>query len=608
MIKGRRALYFISGGIFILAIIVLSAKILIGNTYRKQIPPLPDMQSLSVPLKEQLSATYKKAYSKPTADNIGMMGMVYHSSTYYDKAALCYKLAIRKNEKKWLWSYYLGYLNRELGESNAAIENFRLVTRENPKMYLAWYYTAELLQSLGKNAQAETLYARIININDMNLAEEKNSTIDYFPLGTFARFQLVRIYMETNRFDQAGKTLNEIIQDNRTFGPAYRLLGNLYSIKGDSVLSKEYILWANDLTNYSAPLDVLVDGISLLSRSDQYILKQIDEAERKAHPEFGLVLANRALKYMPDNKYLISKTVKLLLNMNSGKQALPYLDKYINYFNDDFKEIKVVADLLYKEGFYEQARHYYERAVDLNHVDTDVQSSLVLCLWREGMKDQALKKMDNLVVNDKGNLMILFNGVYVMLVMGEKEAALSYLAKLKQLAPSNPKVQLMMGMVAEMNGNLPAATTMYDLSFKGNPRDLANTLALCNALTKQKLWSRAISQYRLALEYFPNEPYILEKLGTLLVSCSDPTLRNIDEGLILSERAFIHKASSPNTTIAAGKSVAIAYATKGDYRTACSYLQWVVSTARNQKVPAEYMTELENLLTQYNTHQKTNPS
>lgn len=608
MIKGRSAIAYITGGIFILAIIVLSVKVIIGNIYRKQIPTLPDLQSLSVGLRDQLSTTYNKAYNNPSADNLGMMGLVYHSSTYYDKAAICYKLAIRKNKKKWLWSYYFAYLNRELGESNKAIENFKHVTSENPKMYLAWFYIGEGLQNLGENNQAEAIYARVINVNDINKEAGKNSTNDYFPLGTYARFQLARIYMNTKRLDLASKTLIEIIQANRTFGPAYRLLGSLYSLEGDSVLSKEYILWANDLNNYTTPLDRLIDGISLLSRSDQYILKQIDDSERKVHPEFALVLASRALKYMPDNKYLISKTVKLLLNMHYGKQALPYLDKHIKYFNEDFKEIKYVADLLYNEGLFEQARTYYNRAAELKHEDTDVQSNLVVCLWKEGMKDQALEKMNNLVVNNKENIMILFNGVYVMLAMGEKEASMTYLAKLKYLAPANPKVQLIMGMVAEMDGNLPAAITMYDLSFKGNPKDLATSLALSNALTKQKLWSRAIRQYQQSLEYFPNEPFILEKLGTLLVSCSDSTLRNMDEGMKLSERAFIHKASSPNITIAAGRSIAIAYAARGDYRTAYDYIEWVLDVARNQKVTAEYVKGLENLLMQYNTEKKKNTS
>ena len=149
-----------------------------------------------------------------------------------------------------------------------------------------------------------------------------------------------------------------------------------------------------------------------------------------------------------------------------------------------------------------------------------------------------------------------------------------------------------------MNGNLQAATAMYDLSFRGNPKDLATIQALGNALMKQKMWGRAISNYRQALEYFPNEPYLLEKLGTLLISCSDPTLRNIDEGMIFSDRAFIHKASTSDITIPAGKSLAMAYAAHGDYRTAYTYIEWVLGVARIQKAPAEYLEELETLLKQ----------
>jgi hypothetical protein len=98
MIKGRSAIAYTTGGIFILVIIVISVKVIIGNAYRKQIPPLPDLKSLSAPLKDQLMVSYKKTERKPTAENIGMMGMVYHSSTYYDKAVVCYKLTIKKDK------------------------------------------------------------------------------------------------------------------------------------------------------------------------------------------------------------------------------------------------------------------------------------------------------------------------------------------------------------------------------------------------------------------------------------------------------------------------------------------------------------------------------
>lgn len=583
-----------------MAIIILSVYLVNGIIFRRQIPELPDLQTVAKPLQEQISLANSKAHRKPTSGNLGMLGMVYHSAMYYDKATRSYELAIEKNKAEWLWSYYLGYLKREMGESNAAIENFKKVTRINPKMHLALYYTGEAYQSLGKYTEAEAVFSGIPHENNVNIAEDKKSDNDDSPLSTYANFQLARIYTNSQRLILAEKTLNEIIQANRTFGPAYRLLGNLYKMKGDSVLSAEFISQANDLNDISTPLDKLIDGIALLSRSDQYLLKQIDDAEKRAHPGFAMVLTEHALKYAPDNKYFISKAVKLLLNMSYGKQALPYLDQHYKFFTDDFTEIKEIANLLYANGLYSRSFDYYKRAAELKPESTEVQSSLVLCLWKEGKKDQALDKMNNLVVNDRENLRILADGVYIMLVLGEKQTALSYLNKLKQLSPANPRVQLMQGMVDDMNGKHQEALAMYRASFSANPKDMAVIQALGNSLTGQKMWAAAIEHYRKSLVSFPNEPFLLEKLGTMLITCPDQNLRNIEEGRKLSERVFIHKASTPDLTIASGKSIAIAYAAEGDFRRAAAYIEWVLNIAKTRKASDQLIAELEDLSKQYN--------
>src|ERR1035437_5658147 len=103
IIKGRSVVIYIVSGVIILVIAFVSVKVIVGNAYGKKIPPLPELQSLSAPLKQQLTDANKHARVYPSADNIGMMGMVYHSSTYYDKAAICYELSIKRDPEKWKW-------------------------------------------------------------------------------------------------------------------------------------------------------------------------------------------------------------------------------------------------------------------------------------------------------------------------------------------------------------------------------------------------------------------------------------------------------------------------------------------------------------------------
>lgn len=595
MIKGRSAIAYISGGVFILAIIILLTKVIIGNVYRKQIPPLPDMQSLSAPLKEQLKVAFKKTNRNPTADNIGMMDMVYHSSAFYDKAAICYNLAVKKDNGKWIWNYYLGYLSREMGDPKTELRNFKQVTKINPKIFLASYYEGECYQKMGSNDSAEIVFKNLISRMDKNAVVKTSTRYDYFPLVTYSMYNLARIYMTTEHVDMAEKTLMEIIDYQRAFGPAYRLLGNVYSIKGDQSLSNRYLVRANDLTVNPSPVDTLIDRLSLMSRSEMYLLKKIDEAEKNVFPEYALELVTHSLTYIPDNNYLISKAIGLFLVSDMGKKALPFLDQHINYFQNDYDELKNVGDLLYKKAFYSQAMNYYSRPIKLKPADNQLQSCMVICLAKEGKKQQALDLIDEKLDKNKTNPAVLADVVTLLFNIGEKEKAISCLDMLIRVSPSNTKGLQLKGMLSEQDSKWQEAINMYNLSFKGDPDDLTTAKLLGNLLVRQKMWDKAITIFRKALEYHPNEPFLLERLGTLLVTCNDPKLRNPTEGRDFCERAFINTSSHSVTLISAGRSLAIAYALLGDKRNASNIIKMTINIARGENVPSSYIDDLRNL-------------
>jgi tetratricopeptide (TPR) repeat protein len=122
---------YIIGGVFGTAILILSISFFIRNSFRQQIPGLPDFKNLSRPLQQQLSIAWGKAHRKPSSGNLGMLGIMYHSNMFYDKATRCYELAIKRNKKEWLWDYYLGYLNQEMGDPNTA---FKIIMKSQRKI------------------------------------------------------------------------------------------------------------------------------------------------------------------------------------------------------------------------------------------------------------------------------------------------------------------------------------------------------------------------------------------------------------------------------------------------------------------------------------------
>jgi len=600
MKKGRKLFIYLTGGTIGFIVVILFVKFLINNEYRTQLPLPPDLQPLSIRLKEQLSDAFKKANLKPTSDNIGTLGMIYHSSAYYDKAAICYKMAEKKNKKEWIWSYYLGYLNQEMGDPNTAIGNYRSVIKKNPRAYLAWYYAGECYQKIGSSDSAELAFRYIITGTDRNFIVKTAKRYDYFPLATYSMYNLARIYVDTRQYELAEKTLKEIIDYQRAFGPAYRLLGTVYSIRGAESLSNRYLVRANDLAGNPSPVDTLIDKLSLMSRSDLYLLKRIDEAEKNVYPEFALELVNHALTYFPENNYLVAKAIKLFLIRDIGKQALPYLDQHITYFRKDYNELKSVGDLLYKKGFYSQAINYYSNAIELKPEDNQAQSCMVICLSKIGKKHESLSMTNAILEKNKTNPAVIADEIILLLNLGEKEKAMMWLARLRSLSPSFPKGLQLTAMFNDQEGRWEKALPLYYSAFKEDPEDLTTIQLLGNLLLRQKMWDKAIPFYSEALEYHPNEPFILERLGTLLVTCNDLKLKNITEGRDLCERAFIHTASHSVTLISAGRSLAIAYSALGDNQNARNIIKMTINLARNEKFQPEYIANLEKLLEQFN--------
>ena len=116
---------------------------------------------------------------------------------------------------------------------------------------------------------------------------------------------------------------------------------------------------------------------------------------------------------------------------------------------------------------------------------------------------------------------------------------------------------------------------------------------LAGLLFDQKMWDKSIRHFREALGYNSNEPYILERLGTLLIMCPDPALKDVQEGMVYAERALMHISSRPLTKIASGRSLALAHAMLGDKQSANAVINMAIKIARSEGYSRENVAELE---------------
>ena len=595
--KKRKIILFITGLGIAALFLIFAVIFILDSPLRNKLPKHPAYSTLSKPIREQIRLAELKSKLRPTANNIGNLGMVYHSDVLYDNALKCYQLAIESDRRQWIWSYYLGYLNQEMGDVKASIENFRHVTERNPGNYMALFYTGQAYQNLGMITAAENLYKKIASAEYSDPGRNGINREIYFPLPTYAMYNLARLYMDSNRSDSAEMVLKEIIQRQWTFGPAYRLLGNLYNKKGDLAQSKKYIDRANDLAEYNPPPDTLMDKIALLSRSDQYLLKQIEDAKMGYNFHWELELCTHALKYLPDNKYLLSNTILLYFILGRNNDVLPLLDRHFKSYKDDFEEMMKMVKLLYGKGYESQAMIYFDQAKKLQ----PQASELALFLLSTGQKREAAALINEQLNKEPKNERTLTDAVHIYLDLGDKEKAQTLLSRLNQLYPSSAEAKKAEGLLLEMEGKVPEAIKIYEGITESGEKDLSIIKYLASIYLKDKKWEKAITVLKKGLGDFPNEPALLEPLGRLLISCPDTTLRDVNAGKEFSERAYIHYKCPPDTRINAARNLATAYAMLGDKKAASGYINLTLDMLSKGKVPyQDYISYFDMLKRQYN--------
>jgi tetratricopeptide (TPR) repeat protein len=596
MMNNKRKLVIYIAGAIGLILLILIIKFVFTSSSGSEIPEISNSQTLSIPVKEQISEAYKKARRKPTSENLGMLGMVYHSSANYAEAAKCYELAIQKNNTGWIWNYYNGYLNLEMGNPNAVIDNFKRVTELNADANLAWYYLGGGYKNLNNNELAEESYNKITSVKTRTTSANTTTRQGHFPLGVYAGFELSRIYFDSGRTDLAELTLQEIIRTNNLFGPSYKLLGTIYNMKGDTESGKKLTDRANDLVDFYPPVDSLIDKLVLLSRSELYLLKKIDEAEKSFHSDWALKLVEHGLEYLPDNKYLLSKAIRIYLWKNLNDKAIAITDKQFRLFHDDYSEIKNTGIFFYQRGVYQQAVKYWTRALELKPEEVTIQDYLAKSLWAVGEKQKSLDILNEMSEKNQENFDVNANVTDLLFQFGQKEKADIYLANLQNLAPNHPKVLRMLGETAENKGEPTKAIALYEKSFKGDPMDTQTIRNLSDILKRQKMWGKYIGLYQKTLEFHPNNPDYLARLGEILITCPDPSFRNMEEGKEFLERAFTHYNCPPDILVSAGSQLAYAYSMLGDKQKAITTVSQTINIARRQNIPASQQAKLETML------------
>jgi tetratricopeptide (TPR) repeat protein len=254
------------------------------------------------------------------------------------------------------------------------------------------------------------------------------------------------------------------------------------------------------------------------------------------------------------------------------------------------------AEVLFSNGFNSEAMKYFNQAKKINPEN----ERLAMWLSVRNMTNESISVLNEQLERNPDNVKILLDAVLILQQMGKKEAAMKYFIKLKRLTPSSNEVKKVEAIMAEAAGEHDKSLALYEDAFKSDPKDLPVIKTLAGIYIRRKLWDKVILHYRTSLEYYPNEPFLLEGLGRLLISSPDQNPATVNEGREYSERAYINYKSTFSTKIAAARNLATAYAILGDKKKTLEYINITLDLAKQGDSREEYISYFEDLKAQFN--------
>ncbi|WP_158839594.1 tetratricopeptide repeat protein [Polaribacter sp. L3A8] len=596
----RKNKFFSVSFILVLGLSYLVITNYINNKYANRLPAVPDLKETSIIFQKYITNVNANTLNKASAANLGELGMVYHANNYFEEAETCYQLAIERDSKVWKWSYYLGCLKRELSDSENAIKYFNNVLDIQPNQYLALFYKAEAYNQIGETAKFEKILKSLSGM-DKKFFELKNSKrTSYFSLPVYARLELAKLNINIGKLELAENQLKELISNEISFGPAYKQLSVIYAQKGDQKLSKYYSDRSKDLEDYTPPADPLLDTLCYYSRSETYLLKQIEDAIRNSNLDWALELVNLGLRNIPESKYVLSKAVRLYLSMNMARRTVPYLDKHLEGFKEDYKELVDVGKGLSNYGLKNSAQKYF-LAAEKNENEKPATKSRLAGIYFErlGMKEKAFELMNDLLKQYPNDPAVIGGATALSIQNGDMLNANKYLSTLKKLDSKNPRINVFKGLIAKNIGDTKGVIKYYELAFKDVPDQAFIINYLSDYYRKNKMWKELADLYETALNFSPNNPNLQEGYGSFLINCPNKKMRNPKQAREFSERALINFRSNVQVQVAAGQSLAMSYFQLNERGKALYYIHKTIQVAKSTRFSMDYIANLEGMLREF---------
>ncbi|TSA18079.1 tetratricopeptide repeat protein [bacterium] len=550
-------------------------------------PALPDLTGQPKILVDYLQKMNEEALKAPFSDQaVGNLAMVYQSNFFYDEAKVCYDRAVELNPREWRWIYYSALIDEELGDTKATIEKLERVLEINPEVSQAWFRLGNSYLKMNSYQDAERSFNRVLSIKEYSPVSK--STVEVpntgaFPLKAYASLNLARAAFLQDRTDEARKLLEGLIRENPSLGPAYRLLGNVYQKMGDKNKGAEFELRAGDFESYIPPADLLYDEIVLHSRNTAFLIKYLDLAAKSETYAWTLTLMNHLSEIDPNDGEVLTKRIKLALDMQRLATVDSLLPSFHRICGSDEKKLIDLAKYFVYRGHYEPAVMLLKSAITINQKALEAHILFIEILTEFRQYEMGINYCKELLSTEPKNADLRIKLAGMFIEKGEIEEARKQIITARQLSPNNEMNLVMLARISKKEGSVKNALDYYQKAVRANSRNVDAQLEFGEYLVNLRRWDDAYALYQISLKASPNNIDLVERYAWILAVCPADDLGNGKKALELANRLALRRKYTKDQEMRCGITLAAAYARAKQFEKALEVANKYLGYARTMK-------------------------
>jgi tetratricopeptide (TPR) repeat protein len=460
--------------------------------------------------KEQAARVLEQITSSNPQDteNRILLAKVYSSLGRNDEAVAIYQqlLEIKEDHDTLLMLGTLYAQNKEYEKAQKILN--RLVRLEGDS-YLAHYYLARLYRELKYYDKTATSYEKALELNWSDRLA----------------YEVAEFYEGLQEYDKAIVVYNRIIDEGESSDMAKTRLVNLYLTLDENDKALELLRDLRSILPESHNVDITISRI-LLSQEKYAEAIMIMEDVLQTNPELTVVRyllgmayyrnnenykAEEQLKFIPTESNLYEDSiflrVKMLSESDNHQGAIDLLQKEVDDAATRKPSFYILLGSLYRENDeVEKGRKIYEKAARLYPEDIDLLYNYGIFLEKIGEQEEAMTKMQEVLVHDPDNGAALN---YVGYTWADNnvhlEKALEYIKKAVELMPDDGYIRDSLGWVYFRMGNVEQAIIELEKAAEMVKNDPVIKEHLGDVYLHAEQLDKALAAYEEAYKHFEEE-------------------------------------------------------------------------------------------------------